>query len=260
MIAIVIYILLTACQVVVSAVFYWRSRNIKQINWLPKFIIALANISGVLHSVLFVETEFFNVTLNTTVEFWRNIIAISTTPVIMGMLIRFQRVQVQLRVQEENTIKTLKIMKRANIMEVIFVFTLLVAKFLFALDKYLVESSSISQSTNLALMITATIFEIVCLSILSHALLDVNKQLGLFFDQVAVGRYAKKSIASLIAAFFVLVIHFDIIKIINYYTEIPMIYFAFSKWMNNLIFQASRLALTGTFLYLADFGFEARTK
>ena len=67
-------------------------------------------------------------------------------------------------------------------MEVIFVFTLLVAKFLFALDKYLVESSSISQSTNLALMITATIFEIVCLSILSHALLDVNKQLGLFFD------------------------------------------------------------------------------
>ena len=43
----------------------------------------------------------------------------------MGLLIRFERVQVQLRAQEENTIKILKAIKRANILQVISVLSLI---------------------------------------------------------------------------------------------------------------------------------------
>ena len=57
----------------------------------------LSNLTGVLHSVLFIMTELFIITVPATVEFWRNIIAMFTTPTILGLMIRFQRVQVQLR-------------------------------------------------------------------------------------------------------------------------------------------------------------------
>ena len=53
----------------------------------------------------------------------------------MGLLIRFERVQVQLRAQEENTIKILEAIKRANILQVVFVLTLVVSQICFALGQ-----------------------------------------------------------------------------------------------------------------------------
>ena len=45
----------------------------------------------------------------------------------MGLLIGIERVQVQLRAQEENTIKILEAIKRANILQIVFVLALVVA-------------------------------------------------------------------------------------------------------------------------------------
>ena len=89
---------------------------------------------------------------------------------------------------------------------------------------------------------------------------SVNKQLALFFDQVGITNYPKKSIESLTLAFFVIAIHLDIISILGYNFEIPKIYFCLSVWLNNLLYQAVRLAVTGAFFFLADFTFETRTR
>ena len=52
--AVVIYTLLTVCQVVIGAMFYWRSRRLKEINWLPKLIIALSVILEVAISLNYI--------------------------------------------------------------------------------------------------------------------------------------------------------------------------------------------------------------
>ena len=46
----------------------------------------------------------------------------------MGLLIRLERVQVQLRAQEENAIKILEVIKRANVLQVVFVVILVIAQ------------------------------------------------------------------------------------------------------------------------------------
>ena len=104
----------------------------------------LANISGVLHSVLFITENLFNIIFPIQFEFWKNIISMLTTPTIIGLLIRFQRVQVQLSAQEENIIKILCTIKRAKTMEVVFVFTLVVAKICMALEDFDSESFKFS--------------------------------------------------------------------------------------------------------------------
>ena len=48
-------------------------------------------------------------------------------------MIRFERVQVQLRAQEENTVKILAVIRRANILQGIFVVTLVIANTCFAI-------------------------------------------------------------------------------------------------------------------------------
>ena len=46
----VIYSLLVLCQVAAGGVFCWRARKVKEINWLPKLIMALAAIEGIMWS------------------------------------------------------------------------------------------------------------------------------------------------------------------------------------------------------------------
>ena len=57
-------------------------------------------------------------------KFIIQIVSAITFPAIFGLLIRFERVQVQLRAQEENTIKILDAIKRANYLQFFFVLTL----------------------------------------------------------------------------------------------------------------------------------------
>ena len=121
-----IIIVFTVCQVVTSLVFFWRSRKIKEINWLPKFIMGLAILEGIMWSSYYITTIYFEIQVSAIVLFCLTIIPVITSPTLMGLIIRFQRVQVQLRAQEENTIKILKTIKRANILEVVFIITLIV--------------------------------------------------------------------------------------------------------------------------------------
>ena len=69
---------------------------------------------------------FLEKQISATVMLLYAIVGTITYPLVLGLLIRFQRVQVQLRAQEENTIKILETIKRANILEVVFVLTLVV--------------------------------------------------------------------------------------------------------------------------------------
>ena len=121
---------------VVTAVFCWRSRNIKEVKLLPKFIMGLACIEGLVWSSNFLSSVFFEIKFSATVRFWINIVSTITSSLIIGLLIRFQRVQVQLRAQEEDTIKILSIIKRANILEFVFVFTLVVYRICVVLGIY----------------------------------------------------------------------------------------------------------------------------
>ena len=123
----VIISLLTVCQLVTSLVFFWHSRKINQIKWLPKFIMILANIQTISWSSYNISAVFIQNKLSDKAYFWRQIVPVITNPLILGSLIRFQRVQVQLQAQEENTIKVLSTIKRATILEKIIVMTLVIA-------------------------------------------------------------------------------------------------------------------------------------
>ena len=124
---IIIYSIIALSQVVLSAIFYWRSRKIKEITFLPKFIMILINIQGVMLSSYYITTEFFKISVHTTIVFFIKIFLAISSPITIGLLIRFERVQVQLRAQEENTIKILAAIKRANTLQVVFAITLIVA-------------------------------------------------------------------------------------------------------------------------------------
>ena len=95
--ATVIITFLVLCQVVTSMVFCWRARKVKEINWVPKFIMALAGIEGIMWSSLYISAVFFKSPYPTNVIFVMNIVSSITLPIIFGLLIGFERVQVQLR-------------------------------------------------------------------------------------------------------------------------------------------------------------------
>lgn len=87
----------------------------KEVGWLPWFMMILANLNGI--NLL----NFY--TLRVILEIQHSNIAIILSQVMdsmsyaifYGLLIRFQRVQVQLRAQEENTIKILNAINRTNV-------------------------------------------------------------------------------------------------------------------------------------------------
>ena len=90
-------------------------------------------------------------------------------------------------------------------------------------------------------------------------MVGVNNQLALFFEQVGMRGYLKKSIAVFIMAFFLIIIHMGIMIILMYYIEIDKIYYYMAAWLNAIIFYSLYLAVILIFNFLADFGFEART-
>lgn len=86
-------------------------------------------------------------------------------------------------------------------------------------------------------------------------------QLALFFDQVKIRSYPKKSISFLIAAFFVIVISSDLTVNLQDYVDVNKqgVWWYVILWLRNIIQQVMYLTITGAFLYLADFGYEKRT-
>ena len=87
--------------------------------------MGIASIEGIVWSSFYIAVEFFKITVNDTVTFLITIVTLITVPTVLGLLIRFERVQVQLRAQEENNIKIIEAIKRANILQIVFIITLL---------------------------------------------------------------------------------------------------------------------------------------
>ena len=78
----VIYCVLTICQVITSFIFYSRSKKIKELNWLPKFIMLLINLEGILVGSYYFAVIFFQINFSTMTSFVLFIISTITTPVI----------------------------------------------------------------------------------------------------------------------------------------------------------------------------------
>ena len=171
----VIMSLIVFCQVVTGIVFCWRARRVKQITLLPKIIMGLASIEGIILSSYYIAKVFFMKSCSATVIFLMNIVASISTPTIMGLLIRFERVQVQLRAREENTIKILAAIKRANVLEVVFILTLVVSFILNALGGYGNQTFRIPVKIAQVLDISGLIFEIGFVCIFSFSIVSVNE-------------------------------------------------------------------------------------
>ena len=251
--------LLVIFQIVISALFYWRSKRIKQINWLPKFIMILANIEGILWTAYYITKVFFEIEVPTSISILKDILTTITFPAIMGLLIRFQRAQVQLRAQEENTIKILKTIKRASIQEMVFVVTLVVSWVCHIFGNDGSKLFGFSSTAQQSWLIVARISEISFVCIFSFQMHHVNKQLDLFFDQVGIRTYSKKSITALIAGYFCFVINWDITDIVKQYIEVANIYHTLSFFLYLIMYFAIYLAVTVAFYFLADFSFEKRS-
>ena len=176
----------------------------------------------------------------------------------MGLLIRFERVQVQLRAQEENTIKILETIKRANILQIVFVVTLVVSQICYVFASFGTQFLDFKYTVGQAFDITAAVFEIAFLCILGFLMYRVNTQLALFFNDVGIQSYPKKSLAFPIAAFILMLIHRDVVYILSYYIVISKIYFYLTAWFSIVMYPPVYLAVTGAFYFLADFGLETR--
>ena len=72
--------------------------------------------------------------------------------------------------------------------------------------------------------------------------------------------YLKKSIAVFQAAYFIVVIHWDVMRILGYFVDVNKIYFYATGWLYIIIFYLLYLLVTLIFFFLADLGFETRTK
>ena len=135
--------LIVLCQIVVSLNFWWSTRKIKEISYLPKFILVLAVIDGLMYSSYYISKFIFKIPFSANVTFWMTIISSITYPTILGQLIRFERVQLQLQAQEENTIKILDAIKRSNLLQVVFILALVISQICFALGNFGTEAFSI---------------------------------------------------------------------------------------------------------------------
>ena len=87
----------------------------------------------------------------------------------------------------------------------------------------------------------------------------VNKQLALFFKQVGMRSYLRKSIAVILVVFVLIAVNADVMLILLYFIEINKIYYYVASWLNSIMNFSVYLSVTLVFYYFADFGFEART-
>lgn len=148
--------------------------------------------------------------------------------------------------------------KRANILQGVYVISLIINQTLVALGNYSIEVFSFSPTAAQVVFITGKTFEIGFVCLLSFSMLGINKRLALFFKQVGMRSYLKRSIAAFVTVYFLFVINWDVVTILWDYITIDQNYMYLSGWLNVIIYYLVYLAVTGVFYFLADFGFEAR--
>ena len=177
----------------------------------------LINVDGVLVAATFFTATFLKIKTPYYIHFWQHVVVSISFPTILGLLIRIQKVQVQLRTQEENIIKILKTIKRANIKQIVFNVILFISQISITIGDDGPKLLSLSESSSQAWHIFGLFFEIIFICIFCITMYDVNKQLALFFKQVGIRSYPKKSIKCFLAAYFVIIVQHDTMRIVTYY-------------------------------------------
>ena len=102
MITAVSYGVISVAQFTLTAIFLYRSREIKEIRWLPKTMMITATLSSMFYTVFY--SNFYLK--------WNKLAFIILDPVVKiamivnyGLLFRFVWLQVQLKAAEENSKK-----------------------------------------------------------------------------------------------------------------------------------------------------------
>ena len=70
-------------------VFFYKSRKVKEINWLPKLMIFLAMVNGLGFAFGWILYSISGVRLTSTQNVMLNTIDTITQPIMIGCLIRF---------------------------------------------------------------------------------------------------------------------------------------------------------------------------
>ena len=143
--------------------------------------MGLQSIDGILISSMYISSIFLKKPFPNSVKFWVSVFLSLTYPIIFGLLIRFERVQVQLRAQEENTIKILKTIRRSNILMAVSILTLSSSQICYSLALYGTDLFSFSPKVTYAVDIAGYALEIAFICQLSFSMFGVNQQLALFF-------------------------------------------------------------------------------
>lgn len=105
---------------------------------------------------------------------------------------------------------------------------------------------------------TGCVFESISVCMFTLSMLDVNKYLNLFFNQVGVKSYPNKTIAVIIASIFLIVVNYDSLFLLKSDYQMPTIYFYLTGWLYILMRPVLYLTVTAGFIFLADFGFNTR--
>ena len=255
--------LLVVLQIAASIAFYVRSRHMKEENWLPKLLMALTNLNGFVYLVFYVIGNFLDYQFSDVFLIVIESIYTITYPIIFGLLIRFQRVQVQLKTQEENTVKIFKTIKKASVLEKVFIVALFISNTCYIISDYGDQIFGVFQYKQTVLQVINTFgnfTEIVLFCIFCSTMWLMNKQLDLFFKMVGIRSYPKKTIILIIVLLFLIVTSFDSLEILQYYVFISEVQWTIQGWLYDIIERIVFLIVTVSFYYFADFDFEKRSR
>ena len=67
-VATVVYSLIVAFQLILSTHFFIKARKIKEVGWLPKMMILLANYNGISYAITFISNTYFQYYFTSTVS------------------------------------------------------------------------------------------------------------------------------------------------------------------------------------------------
>ena len=114
----------------------------------------------------------------------------------------------------------------------VFVLTLVITSICTLLGYYGTNAPDFSSKAASALIISGIIFFFILACFLIYMMMGVNEQLSLFFKQVGVRIYPRRSIAALVLTQLLIFIQYAVVLVLSLYIEISYIYDYLSKYLN----------------------------
>lgn len=133
-------------QVTTTVLFIIKSRKLKEITYLTKMMMVIANVSClffIMWSILYLTDSetFFNFLLFTSP-------AVRITDIVnFGLMFRFIRLQVQLKASEENSKKILASINRSKKLEWLIYFDLIIHIIALLVEYIYLDSEDVNEKT-----------------------------------------------------------------------------------------------------------------